>query len=319
MTELQIIEVKDIREKCIENIEVLTKVGELFLIPKMEAMTTKMVADYYKVDFGVIQTCYQRNKEEIQQDGVVKRKLGDFIDSKEKLDSLIKSRTSISFKIDGVYKVTIPNCGTLCFSQRAILRIGMLLRDSIVAKEIRTQLLNVFEKTKPEQKIQSINEEIILQAKVGKAYMGGNIEEFAKASMEYNAFQNRYKEEMENKVVTLTITNKELETTNALLTRKSMEWGYKSILNALIRKYATQCFNGNYKFSDAWKALYRQVKHKLHIDIENRQTAKKPIDRITDDEMPQVVMVAVGLCEANNINVGKVVNSINSENIRQLA
>ncbi len=92
--------------------------------------------------------------------------------------------------------------------------------------------------------------------------------------------------------------------------------GYKSILNALMRKYATQCFKGKYKYPEAWKALYRQVKHKLHIDIENRKTADKLIDRIEDKEMPDVIMVAVGLCEANNINVGKVVNEINCDNIK---
>ena len=60
MTEIQIIEVRDIREKCIENIEVLNKVKKLFLIPEMEVMTTKMIADYYEVGFEAIQSCYIR-------------------------------------------------------------------------------------------------------------------------------------------------------------------------------------------------------------------------------------------------------------------
>lgn len=38
INEMQIIEIKDIREKCIENIEALNKVKKLFLIPKMEVM-----------------------------------------------------------------------------------------------------------------------------------------------------------------------------------------------------------------------------------------------------------------------------------------
>lgn len=39
----------------------------------------------------------------------------------------------------------IPNRGIRCFSKRAVLRFGMLLRDSEVAKEVRTQLLNIKE------------------------------------------------------------------------------------------------------------------------------------------------------------------------------
>lgn len=37
----------------------------------------------------------------------------------------------------------IPNRGLRLFPKRAILRIGMLLRDSEVAKEIRTRLLDI--------------------------------------------------------------------------------------------------------------------------------------------------------------------------------
>ena len=316
MTENQIVEVKDIREKCIEKVEVLNKVKKLFLIPEMEVMTTKMVADYYEVGFEAIQSCYNRNKEEIQEDGAIKRKISDFNDSFKMKDSFTKSKTGISFNVDN-HIVNIPNCGILCFSQRAILRIGMLLRDSEVAKEVRTQLLNTFENSSIEQRVEKIDEEIEFQAKIGKAYFSGNLEEFAKLSMEYNAFQNRYKTKLENENIKLTQINKELKTTNDLLARKAVEWGYKPILNALVRRYALECFGGKYRFPKAWSALYRQVKYKLGIDIESRNTADKLIDRIKDKEMPDVISVAVGLCESNNIDVGKVINEINAENIKK--
>lgn len=38
--------------------------------------------------------------------------------------------------------IEVPNRGIRIFPCRAILRIGMLLRDSDVAKEVRTQLFN---------------------------------------------------------------------------------------------------------------------------------------------------------------------------------
>ena len=317
MTESQIIEVKDIREKCIEKVEVLNKVKKLFLIPEMEVMTTKMVADYYDVDMDTIRQCYLRNKEEIDLDGVIKKKIGDFNESDKLSHSLIKTKYNISFNIND-YKVVIPNCGILCFPQRAILRIGMLLRDSEVAKEVRTQLLNTFENSTIEQKVEKIDEEIEFQTKIGKAYFSGNLEEFAKLSMEYNAFQNRYKIKLENENIKLINTNKELETENALLARKTMEWGYKPILNALMRKYATQCFSKNkYKFSDAWNSLYHQVKYKYGYDIPNRHNAKNMIDRITDEEFPNVIAMAVSLLKNNGIDISKVINDINTENVNK--
>lgn len=317
MTESQIIEVKDIREKCIEKVEVLNKVKKLFLIPEMEVMTTKMVADYYDVDMDTIRQCYLRNKEEIDLDGVIKKKIGDFNESDKLSHSLIKTKYNISFNIND-YKVVIPNCGILCFSQRAILRIGMLLRDSEVAKEVRTQLLNTFENSTIEQRVTKIDEELMLQAEIGKAFGSGDWEYYNKATMNYIAFKNRHTQKLENENIQLTNINKELETTNDLLIHKTMEWGYKPILNALIRKYATQCFSKNkYKFSDAWNSLYHQVKYKYGYDIPNRHNAKNMIDRITDEEFPNVIAVATSLLKNNGINISKIINDINTENINK--
>ncbi len=225
MTESQIIEVKDIREKCIEKIEVLNKVKKLFLIPEMEVMTTKMVADYYEVGIDTIQSVYQRNKDEINNDGVLHKSIHDIRKLQYVQNAhIVNEQRQVTLTWDNV-SIIIPNAGVKVFSQRAILRIGMLLRDSEIAKEVRTQLLNTFENSTVGQKIEKLDEEIEFQAKIGKAYFSGDLEEFAKLSMEYHAFQNRHKIKLENENIKLTNINKELETTNALLTRKSMEWG----------------------------------------------------------------------------------------------
>lgn len=317
VTEEQIIDVKSIREKCIENIEILSKVKKLFLIPEMEVMTTKMVADYYEVDIETIQKCYQRNKEEIDSDGVVYKTFKDFLSGHLVPIKTMKGKSIFSINENVFFE--IPSRGILCFSQRAVLRIGMLLRDSKIAKEIRTQLLNTFENSTEEQKTSSIDEEMILQANVGKAYMSGNIEEFAKASMEYNVYKNRYIIKLENENVELSKINKGLETENALLARKTMEWGNKPILNALIKKYALTCFNkSENKYPCAWNSLYRHVKYKYGYDIPNRHTAKNIIDRITDEEFPDVIATAVSLLKNNGIDVSKVINAINTDNINKL-
>ena len=54
-------------------------------------------------------------------------------------------------QIDDNTHLEIPNRGIKCFSKRAILRIGMLLRDSKIAQEVRTQLLKEYISEKAKQ------------------------------------------------------------------------------------------------------------------------------------------------------------------------
>ena len=71
--ELQFTEKKSVqlRNEYITITEVLDKVKKLFLIPELEVMTVKQVAEFYEVDVDVIKKCYQRNKTEIDNDGTI--------------------------------------------------------------------------------------------------------------------------------------------------------------------------------------------------------------------------------------------------------
>ncbi|PHF25522.1 hypothetical protein COF79_15240 [Bacillus toyonensis] len=128
------------RDKLVERVEVLDKVKQLFLLPELEMATTQQVADFYGVNKKVIDNLVLKNKDEITGDGY------KVIDGKD-LVNLLKRSTKIEnmkgyVLIDG-NKVGYGSNGF--FPKRAILRVGMLLRDSEVAKEVRTQLLNVEE------------------------------------------------------------------------------------------------------------------------------------------------------------------------------
>jgi len=310
VNEVQLIEAKDMRDKVIDNVDVLNKVKKLFLIPEMEVMTTKMVADYYEVGYDTVRVCYQRNKEEIESDGVQMASLKTL--KAHFVPTMIEHGKCI-FKITNDITLEVPNRGIKVFPKRAILRIGMLLRDSEVAKEVRTQLLNTFEHSTIEQKTAEINEELMLQTNIGIAYASGDMDEVLKATSAYNSYKNRYIEKLEDENVALTKLNDGLSVENKLLARKAMEWGYKPILNSIMRTLALACFHG--KFYHAWNALYKQVKYKHGYDFKLRTGAEKIIDRIKEEEFPDVVSVAVAMCEANHIDVTKVINSINAENI----
>lgn len=152
-------------------------------------MTTKMVADYYEVGYDTVRVCYQCNKEEIESDGVQMTSLQTL--KAHFVPTMIEHGKCI-FKITNDITLEVPNRGVKVFPKRAILRIGMLLRDSEVAKEVRTQLLNTFEHSTDEQKTFEIDEEMRLKMNIGIAYASGDMDELTKANMEYNAYKNRY-------------------------------------------------------------------------------------------------------------------------------
>ena len=108
------------KDTLITKIEILNQVKPLVLIPKMEVMTTKMIADYFEVEQDAIRKCYQRNKEKFIQDGVIKKKPDDFLilatDNILSSDSITNFPTYVSFKYNN-YIITISNFVTLCFNK----------------------------------------------------------------------------------------------------------------------------------------------------------------------------------------------------------
>lgn len=130
---------KELRETCMEQVDALEKVKKLFLIPGMEVMTTKQVAEYFQVDSETIQKVYQRNKAELDLAGATLKSLADFELDKAPVQS--NKRGVTTFQISEGNYIEVSNRGVKCFTQKAILRIAMLLRDSEIAKEVREQLI----------------------------------------------------------------------------------------------------------------------------------------------------------------------------------
>ena len=126
-------------------VTLIDKVKQLFLIPETTLVTTRMIADYYEVDVDAIKKCYQRNIEEIKQDGTqVIRSCKQFWQGHVVPPKIQTRQGGAMLYYDNGLEIDIPVVNIRVFTKRACLRIGMLLRDSTVAKEVRTQLLNVF-------------------------------------------------------------------------------------------------------------------------------------------------------------------------------
>lgn len=321
-----ILDDKSIREKCIERTEVLDKVKKLLLIPQMECMTIRQVAEYYEVDIKVLQKCWERNRVEIEGDGVVTKTPTIFKEILKPTRCLLKNDeeflkgTTCPFKnleqkngklivqIDDNTRLEIPNRGIKCFSKRAILRIGMLLRDSKIAQEVRTQLLNIVEHTaeeKPELITMDIDEEQRLQLNIGKAFASGDMMELAAATQAYSNFQKRHIQKLETENTTLNNDKK-------LLTAEILDLSDRKMLSAVIRKLASVL---HMDYSMAWGCLYKQLNYRYGINLKARGNRKKPyIQYVRNDEWDKVQKCIVALLEDNGINASEFIKTCKPAN-----
>ena len=141
---IQVIQLYEKEEGMLENIEVrrnnlanpltlqaLDKVKELITLPNGYC-TTRIVADYFEVPFETIRKNVQRNREELEFNGLIVL-TGDTLKQWKEYISCIASLTS---------EINYSSSLAL-YNRKVILNIAMLLRDSIIAKAIRHVILNV--------------------------------------------------------------------------------------------------------------------------------------------------------------------------------
>jgi hypothetical protein len=197
MNELQLMEQKDLREEYIDRIEVLDKVKALLLLPDINLATTEQVADFYEVDVKNITYHLLSNEDELKSDGYTVWKAQNF---KNEFDSELKittNRGSFDVEFNNGQKERFSPRGVGLFTRRAILRLGMLLRDSKIAKEIRTQLLNIEEKATYETKIKAITEEQLFMLDIMSA---PNEVDRMIAISKFNQHKNQHINLLENKI-----------------------------------------------------------------------------------------------------------------------
>ena len=176
------IEDKGLREKYINKLEVLDKVKQIITLPNTELMTTKMVAEWYEVEFKTIEKLIQRNIDELTENGMLFMKYSEI---KDKVNS------------DTMSELKISRRGTYIFSKRALLNVGMLLRDSVVARRVRAALLDQQEELTDKQKTKGIDEEERLLLNIIRAK--DDLEK-ALAIKEYDEYKNRHIKQLEEQL-----------------------------------------------------------------------------------------------------------------------
>lgn len=296
-TELLLTETKqkELREQYIDRVDALEKVKTLIMLPDVELMTVSQVAEFYEVDVEAIQKVYQRSKKEIDEDGVVsltgKFLIGQNVQLRNR--NQMNGKCEVEFK-DGT-KLILPNRGIKAFSKRAVLRIGMLLRDSKIAKEVRTQLLNTFEEAPAESKTVNINEEIDIQAKIGQAFLSGDIMQIAEAVTEGMAYKNRHIAKLESQ-------NDDLKLVNGTLADKTLYWADRACLNKAIRTMANV---RGIPIGQVWKELYDELLYGYHINLKARG-GKPYIAHIRKEEWANVIKVFTAMCEKRYLDTADI-------------
>lgn len=116
------------RDALANRTDVLDEIGALRTLPDDMHVTTEMVAEFYDTTTEVVRQVVVRNREELDTDGYVVLRRSEVSDKLSLTpDQLGMPRTSPTISL---------------FPRRAVLRIGMLLRDSKVARQVRTYLLD---------------------------------------------------------------------------------------------------------------------------------------------------------------------------------
>ncbi len=283
MKELEILQNKETREQMISKVEVLEKVKDLLLLGDSEFATTEQVANYYEVGLEAISSLVKDNRDELIDNGLKN------LTGKETKEFLGKFSKDIA-NFRGYFTVSgqkMNNRNNLLFSKRTILNVGMLLRDSEIAKEIRTRLLDIeYEsnnaiqnngETVKQNIINEISEEKQIIIERAEAEINGDYDKVSLCNCKLFAIKNKRIADLEEEIKSIT--------TNALDIVES-----RKVINRLVRTIAPKKYSGIKMYADCWNELWSKTNYQLGINIKarNKKSGESYINTLTDEETFEV-------------------------------
>lgn len=154
MKETDFIESKTLRDEMCQDeyLDILERVGQLITIPGTAYTTKENAAKFYEVSVGTIDSATSRHRDELVADGYKMLSAKEFCTLH---DARIKSKARF----------------LSLYPRRAMLRLGMILRDSRIAKMVRSYLLAVEENVSSvrSDKLSQMADQIVSQALILKA------------------------------------------------------------------------------------------------------------------------------------------------------
>lgn len=259
-----IINVKERRTQMTENnIHILENVKDILTIANTDLITVQMGADYYKVGLEAINSLIKNNRDELIENGLKIYKKKDFLKVLEghlRNNKQMNGKSILTFN-DG-YELIFPNRGMYLMTKRTLLNIGMLLRDSEIAKELRKRILDIVHDAENgngniDTISNEIDEETRLKVDYVDAMMSGDLVKMNEINAKLFELKNKRILELEKESKHKSGVIEGLAE-NITLAEKRQR------LNQIIR------INGIDKVTDRWNLLYSEFEKKYHLDLSKR-------------------------------------------------
>ncbi|MEE1072503.1 MAG: hypothetical protein U0L26_08975 [Cellulosilyticum sp.] len=282
------------REENMNRVEVLDKVGTLLSLPNTELYTTEMVANYYGVAIETIYSVLHQNTEELSNNGYSIMKKENLLTLKIKVKT--KRGGFDILDADNNIVATGNNKGIATFTKRTVLNVGMLLRDSKIAQEVRSRLLDITHDAEKDNGsvsnvISELNEEQQLMLNRMEAEFNGDFEKVCEINAKLFALKNKRIKELEDEVESITVHSLTIEEST-------------KVINRLMRIIAAKEYNN--QFGKVWGDFYSKLNYKLGINVKARTKKKKSdsyLSTMTEDELFKAEEIVRTWANDLNINV----------------
>ena len=127
--EVALLESRALRDSVNNRTDALDKVKALILLPDGLHVTTRIVADYFEVTERALNSLMRRHREELESNGF----------------TILTGPEAAAFVSFNMKLTQVRGHGIAVYPRRAVLNVAMLLRDSAVARRVRTHLLDTFQ------------------------------------------------------------------------------------------------------------------------------------------------------------------------------
>lgn len=180
-----------------ENIYVLEQVKDILTIKETDFATVQMCAEYFEVSERRIRQIINEINEELKDNGLKMYNKENFL---REINLPLRNNKQMNGKsiltFENGYELIFPNRGMYLMTKRTLLNIGMLLRDSEVAKELRRRILDIVHDAENgngsiETVVNEIDEEKKLSMELGAAIVEGNLSKVVEITTKINELKNK--------------------------------------------------------------------------------------------------------------------------------
>ena len=182
------------------------------------------------------------------------------------------------------------------FTKRTVLNVGMLLRDSKIAQEVRSRLLDITHDAEKDNGsvanvVSELNEEQQLMLSRMEAEFNGDFEKVCEINAKLFALKNKRIKELEDEVESITVHSLTIEEST-------------KVINRLMRIIAAKEYNN--QFGKVWGDFYSKLNYKLGINVKARTKKKKSdsyLSTMTEDELFKAEEIVRAWANDLDINV----------------